>query len=286
MLQLCCNVSSKKAVGGMKSRDRELKPAKRILSRQPKVNKMSTLARLHLQPEEILEFLRKNTRYKEIYQSVLYQEVINRAAQERGIAVNSSEIEAEAEQQRREKRLEKAADTLAWLEDEMITADDWEAGIRDSLLAQALAKELFAKNVEKYFVENRLNFDQVLLYQITVPFERVAQELFYQIEEEEISFYEAAHLYDIDEKRRHQCGFEGKIDRWSLEPDIAAMVFGAYLGEIVGPLKTNIGYHLFRIEEFIPAELTPQRYQEILDQMFKEWLASELNYMVHNQESS
>jgi hypothetical protein len=28
---------------------------------------------------------------------------------------------------------------------------------------------------------------------------KLAQELFYQLEEQEISFYEAAHLYDIDE---------------------------------------------------------------------------------------
>jgi hypothetical protein len=37
------------------------------------------------------------------------------------------------------------------------------------------------------------------------------------------------------------------------------------------------------VEEFIPAELTPQRYQELLDSMFKEWLSSEIIYMIHSQ---
>jgi hypothetical protein len=37
------------------------------------------------------------------------------------------------------------------------------------------------------------------------------------------------------------------------------------------------------VEEFVAAELTPERYQEILDRMFKEWLVSELNYMIYSQ---
>ena len=37
------------------------------------------------------------------------------------------------------------------------------------------------------------------------------------------------------------------------------------------------------VEEFIPAELTPETYQEILDRMFKQWLAGEINYLLHSQ---
>lgn len=244
---------------------------------------MSNLSKIYVQPDKILEFLRKNIRFKETYQEVLNQQVIAQAAQERGLTVAPEEIQAEAELIRREKRLEKAADTLAWLEEQMITADDWEAGIRARLLAKKLAESLFAKEVEKFFAQNRLDFEQILLYQIIVPYERVAREVLYQIEEQEISFYEAAHLYDIDEKRRHQSGYEGKLYRWSLKPDIAAEVFRSQPGELVGPLQTEQGHHLFMVEEFIPAELTPERYQDIIDRMFKEWLASELNYMLHNQ---
>lgn len=244
---------------------------------------MSTLSKAHIQADEVLEFLRKTIHLKETYQAVLHQKIIDRAAQERGIVVNPEEIQAEGDRFRHEKRLEKAADALAWLADELISLEDWEAGIRNQLLAQKLAKSLFAKEVEKFFVQNRLDFDQVVLYQIVVPYEKLAQEFFYQIEEEEISCYEVAHLYDIDEKRRLQCGYEGKLDRWSLKPAVAAVVFGAQLEELVGPLKTDQGYHLFRVEEFIPAELTPTRHQEILNNMFKEWLASELNYMLHNE---
>ena len=246
---------------------------------------MSSILKLDVQADEILKFLRKSVQLKEIYQKVLYQQIIAQAAQERDLTITPEEIQAEADRVRREKRLEKAADTLAWLAEQMMTADDWEAGIRERLLAQKLAETLFAKEVEKFFAQNRLDFEQILLYQIIVPYERVARELIYQIEEEEISFYHAAHLYDIDEKRRLQCGYEGKLYRWSLKPEIAAVVFNAQPGQVIGSLQTEQGHHLLMVEEFIPNELTPEKYQDILDRMFKEWLASELNYMILNQPS-
>lgn len=244
---------------------------------------MNTISKIYIEPEQILDFLRKNTRLKETYEEILYQQIIAQAAEERGLTVSEAEIQADADRIRREKRLEKASDTLAWLAEQMITPDDWEVGIRNRLLATKLAEHLFAKEVEKFFAQNRLDFDQIVLYQIVVPYERVAREVLYQVEEQEISFYEAAHLYDIDEKRRHQCGYEGKLHRRSLNPDIAVAVFKSQPGEVVGPVQTEQGYHLLRVEEFIPAEFTPEMHQDIRDRMFKEWLASELNYLVHNQ---
>jgi parvulin-like peptidyl-prolyl isomerase len=238
-----------------------------------------------VEPDEIIQFLKKDIRLKEVCQNIFYQKIIAKAAQERGVTVTPEEIQAEGNRQRHEKRLEKASDTLAWLADQMITPDDWEQGIRDRLLYKKFAESLFGKEVEKFFAQNRLNFDQILLYQIVVTDGKLAQELFYQIEEREISFYQAAHIYDIDEKRRQQCGCEGKLFRWNLNPDIATVVFGAEVGEVIEPLKTELGYHLLMVEEFIPAQLTPERYQELLDGMFKEWLASELNYMLHSQSS-
>ncbi|MCZ0901689.1 peptidylprolyl isomerase, partial [Microcoleus sp. HI-ES] len=116
---------------------------------------------------------------------------------------------------------------------------------------------------------------------IVVANPQLAQELFYQIQEGEISFFDAAHLYDIDENRRHICGCEGKVYRWGLKPDIAVAVFSAKPGEVIRPIETELGYHLFLVEKFLPAELTPERYQEILHNLFNEWLANEVNYLLY-----
>ena len=237
-----------------------------------------------IEASEIIELLRRELQLKTFTQKVWQKKVIEKAAQERGLTVTPEEIQVVGDQLRREKRLEKAADTIAWLVDQMISVEDLEAGIRDRLLAQKLAEHLFSKEVEKVFVQNKLQFDQIILYQIVVANRQLAQELFYQIQEGEISFFDAAHLYDIDENRRHLCGCEGKVYRWGLKPDIAVAVFSAQPGEVIRPIETERGYHLFLVEKFLPAELTPQRYQEILHNMFNEWVSNEVNYLLHNSQ--
>lgn len=231
-----------------------------------------------IQPEEIISTLKKNVQLKEVCQRIIYQNIIDEAVAERQIHVTPEEIQTVADQLRHEKRLFRASDTFAWLNDQVITAEDWEAGIRDRLLAEKLAKSLFEQEAEKYFLEHQADFDQVSLYRIVVPYEKLAQELYYQIQEAEISFYEAAHIYDIDLQRRLQCGYEGKFYRWNLKPDVSALVFSATPGNVIGPFLMEQASHLFMVEEFIPAELTPERHQEILNRMFTEWLTTELNY--------
>lgn len=235
----------------------------------------------NISPDELVSFLKKNLQYQQARLGVLQQAIVNRAAAVRGIEVDSQEIQAEADRQRREYHLERAADTFAWLSDQQITPEEWEAGIRDRLLTQKLMEHLFGSEVESYFAQNRLDFDQVVLYQIIVPYEQLATELFYQIEESEISFFEAAHLYDIDPNRRQYCGYEGKLYRWSLKPEIAAIVFAADPGQIIPPVRTEQGFHLLRVEEFITAQLTPENRQEILQRLFREWLNGELNYWLN-----
>ena len=244
---------------------------------------MINLSRASIEANDVLALLKRDIQFKEVSQRILHQKLIEKVARERGVSVTPEEIEAEANRQRYEKRLQRASDTLAWLADQMMTADDWEAGIRARLLAKKLADYLFAKEVEKFFAQNKLDFEEVLLYQILLRDEKIARELYYEIENQEISFYEAARLYDIDERRRLQCGYEGKLCRWGMKPAIAAAVFSAPLGEPIGPLRTEQGYHLLMVEKFIPAQLTPERYQEILNRMFNQWLDSELNYHLSNE---
>lgn len=229
-----------------------------------------------IQPEDIINFLKSELSFRDTYQQIVAQRIVARVAEEKSIVVTEEEIQDEANRERRELRLEKAADTLNWLSMQMITPEDWEVGIRNRLLARKLAETMFAKEVEKFFMQNRLEFEQVVLHQMVIEDEKLAQELYFQIEEGEISFYDAAHQYDIDQQRKQKCGYEGILYRWAIAPEIVPLVFSSTPQQLVGPVKTDQGYHLFIVAERIPAELTPQRYQEILNQMFKNWLNTEV----------
>lgn len=231
---------------------------------------------------EILVQLRKNQQLRQVFNSILHQKIVNQLAVEKEITVSEAEIQAEADRIRYENRLFRANDTFAWLAEQLITAEDWETGIRDRILAEKLAHDLFDQEVKKYFTEHQLDFDQVTLYRLVVPYEKLAQEICYQIQEGEISFYEAAHVYDIDPVRRYHCGYEGKVYRWTLNALLSAIVFSTPPGNLIGPLMIEQASHLLMVEEFTPAELTIELHAEILQRLMNEWLTTELSYMLNS----
>lgn len=245
---------------------------------------ISTLQKLEnaVNRDTIIAALKQNFQFRTACNLVLHQRIISEAAASRDLTVEDEEIQQEMDSLRREMQLERAADTLSWLDKQGISPESWEAGIRDRLLAQKLKHHLFDAEIEKYFHENRLRFDKALLYQIVVPYHQLAQELFYQIEEEEISFFEAAHFYDIDEARRYRCGYEGFVNRQGLPAAISAALFSASAGELVGPIQTETGHHLLLCELLSPAALNDEVRDSILESLFQEWLTGELNYLLQS----
>ena len=236
-----------------------------------------------IEPEELIYFLKKRIKLKDFCQQIVQQKIISQATANNQIVVTTEEIQAEANRIRREYRLEQASDTYAWLNYQLITPEDWEVGIREQLETAKLKEFLLATKVRDFFNQNQHLFEKALLYQIIVPYQSLAWEIFYQIEEEEMSFYNAAHLYDINYSRRIQCGYVGQVSRAELKPDFSSQIFDCQPNTVMTPLQSEEGYHIFLVEEFIPAELTDELYEKLLDQMFEQWLNAELNHLLFNQ---
>src|SRR3712207_2132624 len=95
---------------------------------------MLDFSKVSIEPDEIIGFLKRDIQLKQVSHKILYRRIIEQAAVERGITVTPEEIQAEADKARYEMRLEKASDTVAWLTDQMIAPEDWEAGIQERLL--------------------------------------------------------------------------------------------------------------------------------------------------------
>jgi parvulin-like peptidyl-prolyl isomerase len=231
--------------------------------------------------DRVVDFLKQKRQYRQCHAKLLHHRIISHAVQKRGITVTPAEIQAAADLFRHTKRLQRAEDALAWLESEMITAQHWEESIAHDLLTQKLVDDLFDSKIQPLFAQNRLRYEKVVLYQILLPSMPLARELFYQIQESEISFYEAAHLYDGDADRRRRCGFEGEISRAALLPEFATAIFDVGFGQVAPPIVTGAGVHLVMVQEIIAPELTPAVREEIQQALFDEWLESEMNYWLY-----
>jgi parvulin-like peptidyl-prolyl isomerase len=238
--------------------------------------KMIDCADMGIQLEGVVDLLKRELTFHTICRQLAYQKIIRTHSKERGIQVADSEIQAEADCMRREQHLESVQKTQAWLQERMITADEWEDSIRNRLISQKLADAMFGEAAIRQFNQRKLDYEKISLYKIMVSDGSLAQELAYQIEEKEISFFEAAHHYDIQPERRHCCGYEGEVSRWTLPPDIAASVFAAPVQTVIGPFVIGEDYGLFFVDEFIEPTLTEETHRAICDRLFYEWLESEL----------
>ncbi len=88
-----------------------------------------------------------------------------------------------------------------------MSLDDFEELVEASVISSKLAQHLFADKVEPFFVENQLDYAQVVMYEAVLDDEDLAMELFYAIGEGEISFHEVAHRYILDTEQRRSGGY-------------------------------------------------------------------------------
>jgi parvulin-like peptidyl-prolyl isomerase len=246
---------------------------------------MANVLGISLSSQEVVSFLRKNFRLDDIYREIIEQKIIHQVALENGLVVTPEEIEMEIDGIRYQQGFDHPASLMTWLRDRGATLADLQESVSATLLAQKVMRHLFAEQIESRFAEQRSSFDRIVLYKLVVPYEHLAQEIFYQIEEEEISFFEAAHVYDVDEDRRLRCGYEGHLRRRDLSPELAELLFSAKIGELVGPVKAaNEFYELFWIDDLIPPDLSPTLHNDMLDQLFQDWMAAQLEAYVANAE--
>lgn len=238
---------------------------------------MTNSSGISITTQEVLDFLRRDLHLREIYQEIVAQKIIERVADQEALVVEPEEIRVELDRIRYEHRLDGLSQLLTWIETEMSTLSDVERRIREKLLARKLTRHLFLDQVREQFLTNGHEFEQIFLYKIVVPYERLAREILYQVEEEEISFFEAAHVYDIDEVSRLRCGFAGKQQRWQYPPEITDAIADARIGEIVGPIQiASDRFMLLLIDELIAPELTPEVTETLLNQRFQEWIRERL----------
>jgi hypothetical protein len=170
--------------------------------------------------DEVLQYVKKNFQLKDLFQGVLSCKLIEEAATARDIIVTELEIRAEVDRWRQQNRFQKAADAMAWLQAQKISVKDLEAAMADRIRRFKLSRALFENEAQRYFMQNKPGFEQVSLYQIKVANQFLAKELFFQIEEQEISFFEAAHRYHLNPGRRRNCGYEGRCQPMSSTPNL------------------------------------------------------------------
>jgi len=151
-------------------------------------------------------------------------------------------------------------------------------------------------DIQRYYLAHKNEFSQVKQASIShiliqVPLDatkerqdqlsKLANTVMERLKQGE-SFTDAVMKYSDDKYTKDNGGYLGYVDEGSLYPVLNSAIFNAKQGEIIGPIRTPIGYEIILVNGFRSSELLPLKdvkdkirndiYTSKLDAALKNWL--------------
>mgnify|MGYP003333363915 CR=1 FL=1 len=232
---------------------------------------------LKISNEDIIYHLKISCQIPSLLEAIATRKVITETSQKSGITVETTELQQSADNLRLANKLIKAEETWEWLQKHYLSLDNFEEIAHLNILSTKLAHHLFADKVEPFFYAHQLNYSTAVTYEAILDDEDLALEIFYALQEGEISFQEIARQYIQNPEIRRAGGYQGIRKRSDFRPEIASLVFAANPPQILKPVITPKGAHIIIVEEIIEPELNEQMRVQILGDLFTNWLKDQVN---------
>jgi parvulin-like peptidyl-prolyl isomerase len=231
---------------------------------------------LTISGSDIIRNLKLSSQVPGIVEAIASQKIIAEVAHKSGITVTPEEIQEEGDNLRLAKKLVKAEDTLSWLEKHYLSIPEFEESIYNKVLAQKLAHYLFAPQVERFFYQHQLDYLVAITYQVIFDDKDLALELFYAVQEGEVTFPEIARQYIPEPEFSGNYGYQGRQHRKDFRPEIAAAIFAATPPQILKPIVTVKGVYLIWVEQIIQPQLDESITEKIITELFTAWLKQQI----------
>ena len=204
------------------------------------------------------------------------RELIRQLARREGVCAAQEDIQRKVNDWRYKHRLERVEDTEAYLAKRGITLQDVAEDAEVRRLEFLLSEKIAEGQIESYFAQHTLEFDEAEICWIFHTDKGVIDEVDLQIREDGADFYAMARRFSQDARTRSGSGFLGRVRRKQLPKGIAARVFAASPGEILGPEKVSKGFALYLVQQLYPATLDERIKKEIRKYLFNQWLQREV----------
>lgn len=150
-----------------------------------------------------------------------------------------------------------------------------EAGIREEDYRWFAEAEVYReKLLEDFRQDVSRSQEQVNARHILVEDEETAQEVLDRLEEGD-SFSELAAEYSIDQSNSQRGGDLGWFGRGQMVEGFEQAAFEAEVGEVVGPVETQFGFHIIEVLEREERRLDDQAFERQVQIEFNEWLSEQ-----------
>jgi len=188
-------------------------------------------------------------------------EWIQREAEEQGVKVTDAEVKKSFEQQKKQS-FPKEADYEKFLKDSGQTEADVMMRVRLDVLSNKIRDKVTKgkdkvsdKQIEQYYEKNKSQFAQPErrdLHIVLTKTKAKAQEAKAALQSGQ-PFKKVAKTYSIDDASKAQGGKLPAVAKGQQEKAFDTAIFGADKGKITGPVKTQFGFYVFKVDKVTAA---------------------------------
>lgn len=214
-------------------------------------------------------------RCSDFLQAAIENAVIERAALREGIVISDAEINGTADEFCRRNGIHSDAQRRVWLERQGMSEADLRRLVRSEVLTAKVKDHVTAGQVERFFAQRKADFDYAVLSHIVVGEPALAELVRRQADNREADFRILAIRHNTDPATAESAGFLGPVVRSQLDPALQQAVFAAGPGQVVGPVRTSLGWHVVKIWSMSNASLEGETRETVADIVFDAWLAKE-----------
>lgn len=129
--------------------------------------------------------------------------------------------------------------------------------------------------LDSYFLERKLAFEQATFSLIRVKEAGIAHELYYRLQEEEQSFAELAREYSTGAEASNN-GLINKARLIDLDHRLAQILYTSKPGQLLSPVQLEDIWIIVRLESYFPARLNRAMRQYLLEELFEQWVQKQL----------
>jgi parvulin-like peptidyl-prolyl isomerase len=226
---------------------------------------------------EYLAAMKRSRRLRPLLLDAFVEHYLVNRARRAGLSVNDQELQQAADNFRLKNGMASSEQTTQWFQREAISADDFAAGLERDLLVEKLRRAIADPRVPEVFNQNTARFARVKLKRLLVATEAEARQVIDDVANNRTSFEDAARQKSLDLQTKNAGGDAGIVRRVDLAQPLGDAVFGTEAGKLVGPVQAGQGFLVFRVEEFLSAELDEGIKNGLRKEIFDAWLRQELS---------
>jgi putative peptide maturation system protein len=201
--------------------------------------------------------------------------VVQEELAEAPVSLSDAELQLAVDEFRRARGLHGVEETFRWMEQHGMTHAQLESYVANQAKVAKLRDRIAAGRVEEYFERHHSDFDVVRVARLEGLGAEGARHTAEDIRGGRVSFQQAAErqfLAAADGGGRRCAAALAAVQRRQAAPELAARLFAAAPGEVLGPVRAGEGYAIIRVLSVVPAALGEVTRDAIRDILFEEWL--------------